>query len=57
MNNLFAELKRRNVYKVAVCYRVVVGSLLVQIVTQVSPKAYLDRKPYFWESGIYENNP
>jgi len=63
MNNLFAELKRRNVYKVAVCYRVVVGSLLVQIVTQVSRqqghnlKAYLDRKPYFWESGIYENNP
>ena len=36
---------------------------LVQIVTQVSRqqghdlKAYLDRKPYFWESGIYENNP
>src|SRR5882757_1464938 len=44
-------------------YRVVVGSLLVQIVTQVSRqqghnlKAHLDRKPYFWESGIYENNP
>src|SRR6266487_1778780 len=29
-------LKRRNVYNVAVCYRVVVGPLLVQIVTQVS---------------------
>ena len=56
-------LKRRNVYNVAVCYRVVVGPLLVQIVTQVSRqqghnlKGYLDRKPYFWESGIYENNP
>ncbi len=32
--NFFAELKRRNVYKVAVAY-VVVGWLLVQGATQV----------------------
>ncbi|HEX8897087.1 MAG TPA: hypothetical protein VF751_00190, partial [Chthoniobacterales bacterium] len=32
----FAELKRRNVYRVAVAYSVV-GWLLVQIVTQVFP--------------------
>jgi len=34
--NLFAELKRRNVYKVAIAYAVV-GWLLVQITTQVFP--------------------
>jgi hypothetical protein len=34
--NFFAELKRRNVYKVAVAYAVV-GWLLVQVITQVSP--------------------
>ena len=34
--NFFAELKRRNVYKVAVAYAVV-GWLLVQIATQVFP--------------------
>lgn len=34
--NFFAELKRRNVYKVAVVYAVV-GWLLVQIATQVFP--------------------
>jgi hypothetical protein len=34
--NLFAELKRRNVYKVAVAYAVVAW-LLVQIATQVFP--------------------
>ena len=34
--NFFAELKRRNVYKVAVAYAVV-GWLLVQITTQVLP--------------------
>jgi TolB-like protein len=34
--NLFAELKRRNVYKVAVAYAVV-GWLIVQIATQVFP--------------------
>ena len=34
--NFFAELKRRNVYKVAVAYAVV-GWLLVQVVTQVLP--------------------
>jgi TolB-like protein/Tfp pilus assembly protein PilF len=34
--NFFAELKRRNVYKVAVAY-VVVGWLLVQVATQVFP--------------------
>ena len=35
-DNFFAELKRRNVYKVAVAYAVV-GWLLVQIATQVFP--------------------
>jgi TolB-like protein len=35
-HNFFAELKRRNVYKVAVAYAVV-GWLLVQITTQVFP--------------------
>src|SRR5438067_11722387 len=34
--NFFAELKRRNVYEVAVAYAVV-GWLLVQITTQVFP--------------------
>src|SRR5262249_15639824 len=34
--NFFAELKRRNVYKVAVAYAVV-GWLLIQITTQVFP--------------------
>jgi hypothetical protein len=33
--NIFAELKRRNVYKVAVAYAV--GWLLVQVATQVFP--------------------
>src|SRR5437016_10825538 len=36
MNNFFAELKRRNVYKVAVAYAIV-GWLLVQVATQVFP--------------------
>ncbi len=36
INNFFAELKRRNVYKVAVAYAVV-GWLLVQVATQVFP--------------------
>jgi hypothetical protein len=36
LRNLFTELKRRNVYKVAVAYAVV-GWLLVQIATQVFP--------------------
>src|SRR5437588_8061158 len=36
MNNFFSELKRRNVYKVAVAYAVV-GWLLVQVTTQVFP--------------------
>jgi len=35
-DNFFAELKRRNVYKVAVAYAVV-GWLLVQVTTQVFP--------------------
>src|ERR1700750_269834 len=35
-HNFFAELKRRNVYKVAVAYAVV-GWLLIQITTQVFP--------------------
>src|SRR5438552_8792328 len=35
-HNFFAELKRRNVYKVAVAY-VVVGWLSVQVATQVFP--------------------
>src|SRR5437667_2078044 len=34
--NFFAELKRRNVYKVAVAYTIV-GWLLVQVATQVFP--------------------
>jgi TolB-like protein/Flp pilus assembly protein TadD len=36
VDNFFAELKRRNVYKVAVAYAIV-GWLLVQIATQVFP--------------------
>src|SRR5205809_8040407 len=36
MNSFFSELKRRNVYKVAVAYAVV-GWLLVQIATQTFP--------------------
>jgi serine/threonine-protein kinase len=36
MHNFFAELKRRNVYKVAVAYAVI-GWLLVQVATQVFP--------------------
>src|SRR5438477_9691121 len=36
MNNLFSELKRRNVYKVAVAYAVVAW-LLIQIATHVFP--------------------
>ena len=36
MKSFFAELKRRNVYKVAVAY-VVVARLLIQIATQVFP--------------------
>jgi TolB-like protein/Tfp pilus assembly protein PilF len=36
LHNFFAELKRRNVYKVAVAYAVV-GWLLVQVATQVFP--------------------
>jgi TolB-like protein len=36
MSNFFAELKRRNVYKVAVAYAIV-GWLLVQVATQVFP--------------------
>ena len=36
IDNLFSELKRRNVYKVAAAYTVV-GWLLVQVATQVFP--------------------
>src|SRR3989442_14539833 len=36
LRTFFAELKRRNVYKVAVAYAVV-GWLLVQVTTQVFP--------------------
>jgi hypothetical protein len=36
MKSFFAELKRRNVYKVAVAY-VIVARLLIQIATQVFP--------------------
>jgi hypothetical protein len=56
--NFFAELKRRNVYKVAVAYAIV-GRPLVQVAAQVFPSismtttiARLDRKPDFWESGV-----
>src|SRR4029077_10621928 len=36
LHNFFAELKRRNVYKVAAAYAVI-GWLLVQVATQVFP--------------------
>jgi hypothetical protein len=36
IDNFFAELKRRNVYKVAVAYAVL-ASLLIQVATQVFP--------------------
>src|SRR5438128_12689937 len=36
LGNFFSELKRRNVYKIAVAYAVV-GWLLVQVATQVFP--------------------
>jgi len=36
LSNFFAELKRRNIYKVAVAYAIV-GWLLVQVATQVFP--------------------
>ena len=36
IDNFFAELKRCNVYKVAIAY-VVVGWLLIQVATQVFP--------------------
>src|SRR5882757_261657 len=36
LGSFFAELKRRNVYKVAVAYAVV-GWLLIQVATQVLP--------------------
>jgi len=36
VDNFFAELKRRNVYKVAVAYAIV-GWLLIQVATQVFP--------------------
>jgi hypothetical protein len=36
LRNFFSELKRRNVYKVAVAYAVVAW-LLIQIATQVFP--------------------
>src|SRR5215475_14268522 len=36
MNSFLAELKRRNVYKVAVAYAIV-GWLLIQVATQVFP--------------------
>jgi hypothetical protein len=37
VKKFFAELKRRNVYKVAVAYAIV-GWLLVQVATQVFPR-------------------
>ena len=36
IDNFFSELKRRNVYKVAVAYAIV-GWLVIQIATQVFP--------------------
>ena len=36
IDSFFSELKRRNVYKVAVAYAIV-GWLLIQIATQVFP--------------------
>src|SRR5256885_1976902 len=49
--NFFGELKRRNVYKVAIAYAIV-GWLLVQVATQVFPFDNLSRDPdnaYFCE--------
>src|SRR2546427_508713 len=51
LQNLFAELKRRNVYKVAIAYGVVAW-LLIQIATAVLPFESLSRDPdnaYFAE--------
>ena len=45
--NFFAELKRRNVYKVAVAYAIV-GWLLVQIATQVSRSSIFRRGSCGW---------
>ncbi len=39
LKNFFAELKRRNVYKVAIAYAVIAW-LLMQIATQVFPFPY-----------------
>ena len=41
-DNFFSELKRRNVYKVAVAYAIV-GWLLVQVATQVFPFLEIQR--------------
>ena len=63
--NFFAELKRRNVYKVAVAYAVV-SWLLIQIATQVFPSKGAQHsllRPSLTENQIsgnlafYENNP
>src|SRR5499425_1963897 len=40
MNNFFAELKRRNVYKVAVAYAVV-GWLVIQVTATIVPALHL----------------
>jgi hypothetical protein len=42
IDNFFAELKRRNVYKVAVAYAVI-GWLLVQVATQVADLKVISR--------------
>ena len=47
--SFFAELKRRNVYKVAVAYAIV-GWLVVQIATQVFPALHQEGciVPWSW---------
>src|SRR5437899_71453 len=53
--NFFAELKRRNVYKVAVAYAIVAW-LLIQVATQVLPFENLSRDPdnAFFTDGVQD---
>jgi hypothetical protein len=45
--NFFAELKRRNVYKVAVAYAVV-GWLVMQVAATIVPALHLPEKAFEW---------
>jgi hypothetical protein len=49
--NFFSELKRRNVYKVAVAYAVV-GWLLIQVATQVFPFLEIPNWAIRLDSGL-----